>query len=44
VRMFGGMARALGLGESYDGHQWVRDLWCGYKQDMDDLHQRPCRT
>ena len=36
--MFGENARALGLAESYHGHQGFLDLWRDYKKDMDDLH------
>jgi ketosteroid isomerase-like protein len=37
LRMFGDIARSLGLAEQYRGHQGYRDVWRDYKLELDDL-------
>lgn len=41
LHVLGGVARALGLSESYHGHQGVREVWRDYRRDMDDLRLEP---
>jgi ketosteroid isomerase-like protein len=41
LAVLGDLARTLGLAERYYGHQGVRDLWEGYRRDMDRLEFEP---
>jgi ketosteroid isomerase-like protein len=37
LRVRGGVAQALGLAETYRGHQGVRQIWRDYQADMADF-------
>jgi ketosteroid isomerase-like protein len=37
----GGVAQALGLAETYRGHQGVRQIWDDYRRDMADFRAEP---
>jgi ketosteroid isomerase-like protein len=41
LAVLGDLARTLGLADSYHGHQGVRDLWEGYRRDMNQLEFEP---
>jgi ketosteroid isomerase-like protein len=41
VQVLGDVAQALGLAESYRGHQGVREVWRDYLRDMDELRLEP---
>jgi ketosteroid isomerase-like protein len=41
VHVGGGVAQALGLAETYHGHQGVREIWDDYRRDMADFRVEP---
>jgi ketosteroid isomerase-like protein len=41
VHVLGDVARALGLSESYRGHQGLREVWRDYQRGMDELRLEP---